>query len=99
MVLEAKGSELFVEAMDKLMNNEVTGKTILVVTGKEMVYEVLCNEWVNLEVVTIEHDGSKIFKEGDMVYYDVVDQLSRMPEISLSCTEYRRWVGYLASQA
>ena len=64
--------------MGKEINKEVTGKTILVVMGKEMVYEVLCAEWVDMEVVTIEHDGSKTFKKGDMVYYDVVDQAARM---------------------
>ena len=79
MDLEAKGMELFFEAMGKLMNNEVTGKTILVVTGKEMVYEVLCFEWVDMEVVTIEHDGSKTFKKGDMVCYDVVYQRPERP--------------------
>ena len=78
MILEAKGIELFFEAMGKEINKEVTGKTILVVMGKEMVYEVLCAEWVDMEVVTIEHDGSKTFKKGDMVNYDVVDQSSRM---------------------
>lgn len=77
-IQEAKGFELFYEAMGKEINNEVTGKTILVVMGKEMVYEVLCAEQMKMEMVTIEHDGSKTFKEGDMVNYDVVDQLSRM---------------------
>ena len=80
MILEAKGIELFFEAMGKEMNNEVTGKTILVVMGKEMVYEVLCSDWVDMKVVTIEHDGNKTFKKDDMVYYDVVDQAARMGE-------------------
>ena len=56
MILEAKGIDLFYEAMGKEINNEVTGKTILVVMGNELVYEVLCFEWVDMEVVTIERD-------------------------------------------
>ena len=78
MILEAKGIELFYEAMGKEINKEVTGKTILVVMGKEMVYEVLCCQMVDMEVVTIEYDGNKLLKKGDMVGYDVADNEAKM---------------------
>ena len=65
--------------MGKEMDNEeATGKTILVVMGKEMVYEVLCCQMVDMEVVTIEYDGNKLSKKGDLVCYDVVDNEARM---------------------
>ena len=79
MILGAKGIEKFLEAMGKEMDNEeATGKTILVVMGTEMVYEVLCCQMVDMEVVTIEYDGNKLFKKGDLVCYDVVDNEARM---------------------
>ena len=79
MILGAKGIEKFLEAMGKEMDNEeATGKTILVVMGKEMVYEVLCCQMVDMEVVTIEYDGNKLFKKGDLVGYDVADNEARM---------------------
>ena len=79
MVLGAKGIGKFFEAMGNEMDNEeATGKTILVVMGKEKVYEVLCCQVVDMEVVTIEYDGNKLLKKGDMVGYDVADNEARM---------------------
>ena len=78
MILGAKGIDMFFEALGNEMNNEAAGKTILVVMGMEMVFEVLCFEWVDIEVVILEFDGKKTFKEGDLVCFDVVGNEARM---------------------
>ena len=87
MILGAKGIGIFSESMGKALDNEATGTTILVVMGKEIVYEVMCCQWVDIELVAIELDGDQILKKGDMVRYEVLSNEVRSERPSWSFSE------------